>query len=612
MSESGSPSSFDHREFLRNLSQGPGVYRMLDAGGRVLYVGKARDLRRRLASYFRPSGQSPKTRSLMARMTRIEVTLTRTEGEALLLESNLIKQHRPRYNVLLRDDKSYPFIEVATGDRFPRFAFHRGARRPGHRYFGPYPNAGAVRETLNLLQKVFRVRQCEDSFFANRSRPCLQYQIERCTAPCVGLVDEADYAEDVRDALLFLEGRSDEVIGHLVRRMEEASRALEFEQAARHRDRIAALRRVQEQQYVAGGEAEADIVVLVREGDAGCVQVFFVRGGRNLGGKAFFPEVPAEAGEGEILAEFLSRFYTHHQCPPLVLAGGEPEDAAALAALLSEHAGRKVEIRWRVRGERARWIDMARTNARAALRARQAGRAGVARRLEALGEALGLEQTPARLECFDISHTMGEATVASCVVFDQEGPARSAWRRFNIRGVTPGDDYAALRQALERRYRRLKAGEAPLPDVLLIDGGRGQLAQAEAVLEDLQVSGVTLVGVAKGPDRRPGQEQLFLSASERPFILPADSPALLLIQQIRDEAHRFAITGHRQRRARARTRSALEDIPGLGPRRRQRLLTHFGGLQGVNRAGVEDLSRVPGISRRLAQRVYDTLHRGSE
>ncbi|NIP72038.1 MAG: excinuclease ABC subunit UvrC [Gammaproteobacteria bacterium] len=608
MSQPKQKNPFDPQSFARNLTNKPGVYRMVGANGEVLYVGKARNLKKRVASYFRRAGLPPKTRALMEQVERVEVTVTHTEGEALILENNLIKELHPRYNVLLRDDKSYPYIYLSTDDEFPRLAFHRGPHRAKGRYFGPYPNAGAVRETLSLLQKLFPVRQCEDSFFRNRSRPCLQYQIKRCTAPCVGYVDRDTYMADVHHAEMFLEGKSSEVIDELVRRMEKASEALDFELAARYRDQITSLRRVQERQYVSGEGGDLDVVACAVRGGSACVQVFFIRAGRNLGNKTFFPQIPEGAEPGEVLASFLPQYYLGKEVPQDIVLSHRVEDQSLVAQVLTERAGRRVSVRHGVRGERARWLEMALDNAEHALQARLASRTGIQRRLEALQEALELEQIPTRIECFDISHTMGEATVASCVVFEAEGPVKSDYRRFNITDITPGDDYGALRQALQRRYTRLKKGEGKLPDVLLIDGGKGQVRQAREVLEELQVEGVVIVGVAKGPERRPGEETLFLSGRAAPFILPRNLVALHLIQQVRDEAHRFAVTGHRQRRSRARSTSVLESIPGMGPKRRQRLLQQFGGLREIARAGVEDLASVQGISRDLAQKVYDAFH----
>ena len=598
---------FDPKAFLKTLTSRPGVYRMLDSQGRVLYVGKARDLRRRVGSYFSRS-LNRRLQVMVEQIRDIQITVTHTEAEALILENNLIKGLKPRYNVLLRDDKSYPYIYLATDHAFPRLTFHRGARKGEGRYFGPFPSARATRETLHLMQKLFPVRQCEDSFYNNRSRPCLQYQIKRCTAPCVGMIGEDDYTRDVQDAVLFLEGKGNQLVEELGRRMEQASARLEFERAARFRDQVAALSKVQERQYVSGERGDLDIVACATRAGTACLQLFFIRGGRNLGNKAFFPAVPAQIDEPELISAFIARHYLGRPVPSEILVSREPADAALLEQVLADQAGHRVGIRWRVRAERARWVNMAQQNAVLALEARLASRAGMQQRVEALRDTLDLDESPVRMECFDISHTGGEQTVASCVVFDQEGPVKSDYRRFNIAGITPGDDYAAMAQALSRRYSRLQRGEGQLPDLLFIDGGKGQLGAAERVLEELGVSGVTLVGVAKGPDRKPGLEQLFLSVHERPIILAPDAPALHLIQQIRDEAHRFAITGHRQRRARSRTTSVLETIPGIGAKRRQRLLKQFGGLQELARAGVEDLARVEGISRQLAQHIYDAFH----
>ena len=601
--------SFDPARFLKTLSARPGVYRMLDAEGTVLYVGKARNLKRRVASYFRPSGRlESKTMALMSHVASVEVTVTHTEGEALLLENNLIKEHRPRYNVVLRDDKSYPWIHVTTEHEFPRLAFHRGARRGKGRYFGPYPSAGAVRETLNLLQKLFQVRQCEESFFRNRSRPCLQHQIQRCTAPCVGLVDTATYAEDVRHAIMFLEGKSEEMIEELAGRMASASANLDFELAARYRDQIASLRRVQAAQYVSGERGDLDVVAVACGDGVAVVQVFFIRQGQSLGNKTLTPRHP----HADVLAAFLPQYYLAREgsmaVPGELLLSEEVDDRELLEQVLGEHAGKRVAISTRVRGERARWLDMARENARLALAQRLADRGSVRARVEALQEVLGMEEPPGRIECFDVSHTRGEATVASCVVFDAEGPVKSDYRRFNIEGVEAGDDYAAMRQALERRYARVKREEGRLPDLLLIDGGRGQVTQAVTVMEELQLPEVKIVGIAKGTTRKPGFETLVPADGGLGVVLEPGSAALHLLQQVRDEAHRFAITGHRQRRARARGSSPLEQIPGVGAKLRQRLLTEFGGLQAVARAGVEDLSRVRGVSSRLAQAIYDRFH----
>jgi len=588
-----SDARFDHKTFLRSLTEGPGVYRMLNAEGQVMYVGKAKNLRRRVGNYF-TRASNRRIASMVSQIRQIEITATHTEAEALLLENNLIKEHRPRYNVLLRDDKSYPYLFLSD-EEFPRLAFHRGARRAKGRYFGPYPSASAVRETLQLLQKLFPVRQCEDSYFRNRSRPCLQYQIERCTAPCVGFVTPEAYAQDVHDTELFLEGKASDVIERWVHRMERAAARLDFEEAAHLRDQIGALRAVQERQYVSGERGDLDIVAVATEAGVACVQLFYVRQGRNLGNKSLFPRSGDGAEPAEIVSAFIAQHYLGKAVPQQILVNAEPEDRVLLEESLSLQTGRKVAIQARPRGPRARWLKMAVDNARLALASRLASAGSAQMRLQALQQALDLGEPPARMECFDISHTQGDQTVASCVVFADGAPSKADYRRFNIRGITPGDDYAAMRQALERRYRRILDGESRLPDILLIDGGQGQLSTAAGILSELGVEGVTLVGVAKGPDRRPGMEQLF-------------SLALHLVQQIRDEAHRFAITGHRQRRGKAKTRSVLEDISGIGPKRRARLLKQFGGLQGLSRAGIEDISTVEGISEKLAQEIYAAFH----
>ena len=608
---------FDAQSYLRTLSNDPGVYRLLDRFGRVLYVGKARNLKKRVASYFRtPEQLAPKTRALMSHADSVEVTVTHSETEALLLENNLIKEHRPRYNIVLRDDKSFPYIHVTTGDAFPRLAFHRGARRGTGRYFGPFASAGATRSTLSQLQKLFRVRQCENSFFENRTRPCLQHQIGRCTAPCVGLIDEATYGADVQHAVMFLEGKSEEMIGELVRRMESASRELEFELAARHRDQIANLKRVQARQYVSGAKGNVDVVAARAREGIPVIELFVIRNGQSLGSRTLRPAHGADAGEEELLRAFLPQHYLSRSgrerpVPDEILLSHAVTGLDVLERAIGEQSGRRVRIRSNVRGDRARWVAMALDNAELALQQRIASRMNLHGQFDALRELLGLEQTPARIECFDVSHTGGESTVASCVVFGPDGARKSDYRRYNITGSKAGDDYGAMRVAIERRYARLQREDAMLPDLLLIDGGRGQLKQAEEVLAELQVSGIVTVGVAKGAARRPGLEQLFPASGAAPIVPPADSPALHLIQRIRDEAHRFAVAGHRLRRNRSRRTSVLERIPGIGTRRRRRLLSEFGGLQGVSRAGVEDLMQVRGISRDLALAIYEAFRDAS-
>jgi excinuclease ABC subunit C len=602
--------SFDASAFLAACSGRPGVYRMLDAGGKLLYVGKAKNLKKRLASYFRKTGLAPKTAALVGKIALVETTITANETEALLLEQTLIKEWRPPYNILLRDDKSYPYVHLSDGD-FPRLSIHRGAKKQKGRYFGPYPSAGAIRESLNLLQKAFLVRQCEDSYYKNRTRPCLQYQIKRCKGPCVGLVDPAEYDEDVRHSVMFLEGRSNALTQELSTGMEEAAQRLDFERAAELRDQIGILRRVQDQQSMEGGTGDIDVVAAIATPGGACVHLISVRGGRVLGSKNFFPQVAIEEESADVLVAFIGQYYLGNQerdLPGELIVNATHEDFPTLIAALAELRGREPDISHRVRGTRARWQQLAVTNAEQALVARLANRQHTAARFEALAEALGLDEAPQRLECYDISHSSGEATVASCVVFGPEGPLKSDYRRYNIEGVTAGDDYAAMHQALSRRFSKLKDGEGKLPDVLLVDGGKGQLTMAREVLQELAVPELILLGVAKGVTRKPGFETLYLNDAAHEFTLPADSPALHLIQQIRDEAHRFAITGHRARRGKARRTSSLEEVSGVGPKRRRELLKHFGGLQELNRASIEEISKAPGISKKLAESIYAALH----
>lgn len=583
---------------------------MFDNEAKLLYVGKASNLKKRLASYFRKTGLAPKTAALVARIAQVETTITGNETEALLLEQTLIKQWRPPYNILLRDDKSYPYVLLSDGD-FPRLGIYRGAKKEKGRYFGPYPSAGAVRESLGLLQKAFLVRQCEDSYYKNRTRPCLQYQIKRCKGPCVGLVDPEEYAEDVRHSVMFLEGRSNALGDELNAAMEKAAMSLEFERAAELRDQIGLLRRVQDQQSMEGGTGDVDVVAAMVNPGGACVHLISVRSGRVLGSKNFFPQVGIEEDNGAVLAGFLAQYYlsSHERdLPSELIVNVVHEDLATLAAALAELRGREMTISHRVRGTRARWQQLAVTNAEQALGARLANRQHVAARFESLAEALDLDEPPQRLECYDISHSSGEATVASCVVFGPEGPLKSDYRRYNIEGVTPGDDYAAMHQALTRRFSKLKDGEGKLPDILLVDGGKGQMAMAREVLQELAVPELILLGVAKGVTRKPGLETLYLNDAEHEFTLPADSPALHLIQQIRDEAHRFAITGHRARRGKTRRTSSLEDVAGIGPKRRRELLKHFGGLQELNRASADEIAKAPGISKKLAESIYAALH----
>jgi excinuclease ABC subunit C len=605
-------SGFDAAAFVRNLTELPGVYQMYDAAGALLYVGKARNLRKRVSSYFRDRGHGAKTEALVSRIAEIQVTVTGSETEALLLEQNLIKSQHPPFNILLRDDKSYPYIYLSSGEAFPRLGFHRGAKRAQGRYFGPYPGAAAVRDSLNLLQKVFRVRQCEDSFYRNRSRPCLQHQIGRCSAPCVGLVDEQEYAESVRHTVLFLEGKSSDLARELADRMESAAAQLAFERAAVLRDQIRTLQVVREKQVIENGDGDIDVIAAAAGPGAACVQVLFVRDGRMLGSRSFFPRCRLEETPAEVLAAFVAQFYLgssgEREIPREVLLGDELEDQALLADALGIAAGRRVGVSARVRGPRLQWLKLAGQTAQQNLGGHLASRRRMHEQLGDLQDALGLDSMPERIECFDISHSGGELAVASCVVFDAGGPLKSDYRRFNIEGITPGDDYAAMRQALERRYTRIKSGEGKLPDLLLIDGGPGQLTQALEVLEELQIGDITVVAVAKGVTRRPGLETLIVGAARRELVLPPDSTALHLVQQVRDEAHRFAISALQKRRAKKSGGSRLEGIPGVGPRRRRELLRYFGGMQGIERASLEELGRVPGISRKIAEDVYAVFH----
>jgi excinuclease ABC subunit C len=586
---------FEPKSFVAGLPNLPGVYRMLGGGGEALYIGKARDLKKRVSSYFQKQAASPRIQMMLTQVASVEVTATRSEGEALLLENNLIKSLAPRYNILFRDDKSYPYLMV-TGHRYPRLGFHRGAKDRRNRYFGPFPHAYAVRESIQLLQRVFRLRTCEDTVFENRSRPCLLHQIRRCTAPCTGKIAPEPYAEDVRNATLFLEGREDDVINNLNEKMKSASESQRYEEAAAYRDQVRALSRVQARQYVESNRGvDADVVACAIDGAIPCVNLVMIRGGRHVGDRSFFPSNAEGAAEGEVIEAFLEQHYLDQPVPPLIVAS-YPVELEGIEVVTPSH------------GERRQWLDMARKNALLAIAQRVRDRATQESRLAALREALALPEGAQRIECFDISHTMGEATVASCVVYDRQQMQKSEYRRFNIRGITPGDDYAAMRQVLARRYERISAEGGKIPDLILIDGGRGQTGVASAVLRDLGLHQVCVVGVAKGPERKPGMEELILESEGRGLELAPSHPGLHLIQQIRDEAHRFAVVGHRARRGKARTTSMLNEIPGIGAKRRQALIEHFGGLRGVQAAAIDDIAKVSGISRPLAERIYKHLH----
>ncbi|AWL11732.1 UvrABC system protein [Saliniradius amylolyticus] len=603
-------SAFNHKAFLKHLTEQPGVYRMYNAAGEVIYVGKAKNLKRRVASYFRTNVGSVKTESLVKQIADMDVTVTHSEAEAFILENNYIKKYKPRYNILLRDDKSYPYI-VLTDHQHPRLTMHRGSRKLKGEYFGPYPSAWSVRESLRTMQKLFPVRQCQDSYYQARTRPCLQYQLKRCAGPCVkGLVTDEEYQQQVDLARKFLKGKSSEVIDELVNRMEAASQELRFEAAARYRDQISAMRKVQEQQWVSGDQPEMDVFGIASAPGLACIQGFFIRDNKLLGNKSFFPKVPADSSPEEIFQAFLLQFYLagNKSIPKQIVVPVPLQEQDTIASLLAEQAGHSVSFYRGARDERRRYLQLANTNAQTALESRQNSQKSVVARYQELEQTLELESPVQRMECFDISHTSGQQTVASCVVFNREGPFKADYRRYNIEGITPGDDYAAMAQALRRRYRNVK-DDSKIPDILLIDGGKGQLAQAEAQFEDWPHDKMPLlIGVAKGTSRKPGLETLILAGNHATIPLPADSIALHLIQHIRDEAHRFAISGHRQRRQKAKTKSRLESIPGVGAKRRQVMLKYLGGMQEVLNASTSELAKVPGISQALAEAIYEHLH----
>ncbi|KXJ60448.1 MAG: excinuclease ABC subunit C [Alteromonas sp. Nap_26] len=603
-------TTFDSAAFLKNLTSQPGVYRMYNAQEEVIYVGKAKNLKKRVSSYFRLNLDNSKTRSLVSQITNMDVTVVNSETEAFLLENNFIKKYKPRYNVVMRDDKSYPFIFLSDHEH-PRLSFHRGPKKKKGEYFGPYPSAWSVRESLRSMQKIFPVRQCEDSYYRARSRPCLQYQMKRCSAPCVeGHVSDEEYKEQVNFARLFLKGKNQQVIGSLVDKMERASEALNFESAARYRDQINALRKVQERQWVAGTQDEMDVFGFAIKGNMACIQVMFIREGQLLGSKAFFPKVPSTADEQEVFESFFLQFYLagNKVIPRQIVMAHELSDHEAINALLTGEAGHKVTFFKGAREEKRQYLQLAQSNAENALDAQYSQQKSVFARYLDLEDALEVDKPIQRMECFDISHTSGQQTVASCVVFNREGPLKSDYRRYNIEGITPGDDYAAMAQALKRRYKSVKEVQK-IPDLLLIDGGKGQLAQAESFFEDWpHDKKPMLLGVAKGTTRKPGLETLILAGSHDVVSMESHSPGLHLVQHIRDESHRFAITGHRARRQKVKTTSSLEGIPGIGAKRRQALLKFMGGLQGLKKASKDEIASVPGISNELAETIYDHLH----
>ena len=599
---------FDPKEMISNLTHCPGVYLMNNSKGGVIYVGKAKNLRRRVGSYFQGRAQNTKTMAMLGQVAEINVTVTRTESEALILEYNLIKQYKPRFNILLRDDKSYPYIHVSTDHNFPRLTFYRKPRKIAGRLFGPYPSSSAVREALSQLQKLFKVRQCEDSYFSNRTRPCLQYQIQRCTAPCVGLISSDDYQRDIEHSLLFLQGDGGLITEKLAQSMERASEKLEFERAAEYRDKIAKLKEIESQQLVSRSSGDFDVIGLVYQENICCIVVMYFRGGRLLGSRSYFPRMPSEIDKNEVMRAFLLQYYGGREAPGEILISDAASDSDALSEMLGKKSNHRVQIKHRFRGDRARWIEMALTNAKHAAALKAKSTASLLKQYESLTKLLDLGRLPYRLECFDISHMAGGSTVGSCVVFGPDGPLKSDYRRFNVADITPGDDYGALAQVIKRRYLRIKKGEALIPDVLFIDGGQGQLNIAVGVLKELELDGIKLASIAKGQGRKPGRERLYLKGADQPITLDANSPALHLIQKIRDEAHRFAIDGHRSRRKKQQYSSPLDEIKGLGPKRRRALLRSFGGLQAVTRASVDDLIKVKGISQQLGQLIYTQFH----
>jgi len=601
-------ASGEIKQRLKNLTTQPGVYRMLSKEGKILYIGKARNLKNRVTSYFRKTLDSPKTAALVNLIDSFEVTITNNEVEALILEQNLIKTHRPRFNILLRDDKSYPYIYLSN-DKYPRLNLHRGTKRGKGKYFGPFPGVGAAKESLNLLQKLFQVRQCENSYFAHRSRACLQYQIKRCTGPCVDLISEENYARDVAMTRLFYEGENEQVIDELAIRMEKAANNLAYEEAARYRDQIARMRDIIQHQVVEQSSGDLDVIAIARNAGLLCIQLLFVRQGRVLGNNSYYQTLKRDFTDEEVLEAFLSQYYLKgSKIPSEIVVKAIPENASIVIDALSERAGHQIKISTNVRQKRLQWLKLAETNAENALATRLASNQTIKSRFHALSKILGLQTDPERMECFDISHTSGENTVASCVVFSQEGPVKSLYRRFNINNIKAADDFAAMHQVLTRRYKRVKTGELEVPDILVIDGGKGQLKQAELVLDELEVEIPIVIGIAKGRTRKAGFEQLFIPGNSTPVILEVDDPALHLLQHIRDESHRFAISGHRAKREKARRSSPLESIPGIGAVRRRELLRRFGGLQGIKQASVKDLKRIPGINKTLAENIFHRFH----
>mgnify|MGYP001296346244 CR=1 FL=1 len=605
--------SFDSQKFLKSLTSRPGIYCMKNRDDKIIYVGKAKNLKKRVSSYFnRIDSQSIKNQVMIKQIDNIDITITETENEALILENNFIKEYKPKYNVIFRDDKSYPYIFLSTKHEYPRFYYHRGSLKGKGKYFGPFPSAGAVKKTLNLIQKLFLIRSCEDSVFSNRSRPCLQYQIKRCSAPCVSYISQNDYQYDLKNATLFIEGKKEKIIKKLSEPMQDASDNLDFEKAAKLRDQIRSVREIQQKQYASGESDNFDIVACVKNNNHACIQLSFIRSGLNLGSRKYYPRNIEDQNESNLIKAFLSHFYLSNMDVKKyaleILLSHDIKDKELLENVLNDKFERKIRIKHKIRGERAKWLAIAKENAALDLKQKLAIDENLSKRYVALQKLLKINQEINKIECFDISHTNGESTVASCVVFDKNGADKAKYRKFNIKNITKSDDYGAMSQVVRRRYMRLIKEEATLPDLILIDGGKGQVNMAQKELNELQLSNIPVLGIAKGPSRKPGMENLILSVKNNLIQCDSTSPALLLLQNIRDEAHRFAITAHRQKRKNKRDRSLLEEIDGIGSKRKQMLIKHFGGLQGVSNAGVAELSKVNGINMNLAKKIYEAIH----
>ncbi|NNE38177.1 MAG: excinuclease ABC subunit UvrC [Gammaproteobacteria bacterium] len=602
------------KKFAKTLPDKPGIYQMINSSGKVIYVGKAKNLKNRVLSYFNVTQESPKTLAMINKVSDINFVVTNSEPDALLLESNLIKELRPRYNITFRDDKSYPYLYLTSKSDYPRLSFYRGSRKGPGRYFGPYPNAGASRRTLNIVQKLFKLRQCDDAFFKHRNRPCLQYQIDRCSAPCVNLISKKDYAKDIQLATLFMEGKNEKVMDSLTTQMESDAADLEYEKAAKIRNQISLLRTFNESQHIISDKGEADYIACSIESGLACVQVFIIRGGRNLGNKIFFPALKLQQQHEEVIAAFIKQHYLraneYFDVPGQIYTSHIPDDLESIKSILSiKHAEKKIKFSFRPKGERAKIMELAQHNAALAINHKLSKKIKYQAQLEALSSILDCEETVQRIECFDISHHSGKGTMGSGVAFGASGAIKSDYRKYTLKDITPGDDYQAMEQVLRRHFLNIQKQDRPLPDVVLIDGGKGQLSKINSVFNELQlVENIKLLGIAKGPGRKPGLEKLYVPGNKSALNLDKDPSVLLLLQEIRDEAHRFAISGHRKKINRELTRTPLDEIKGIGKTRKQRLILHFGGLQGIKSASVDDIVKVPGISKDLAEKIYTRLH----